>query len=156
MFRLSSLALVAVLVAGVAAGCGGGSKTVSQEEYAASVVSVRDRVDYALAQITQGTGTFEELVERMNAAADSIDEAADDFDSAGVAAGFEDETRKLVAAFHQLAASLAGTAHDASQPGMEGLLTGTNALQFPGWTKANRVLASLDEQGIAVEPIGSH
>ena len=29
-------------------------------------------------------------------------------------------------------------------------------MQFPGWTKANRVLASLDEQGITVEPIGSH
>jgi hypothetical protein len=39
---------------------------------------------------------------------------------------------------------------------MEGLLTGTNALQFPGWTKANRVLAKLDEQGIAVDQIGSH
>ena len=56
----------------------------------------------------------------------------------------------------ELAAGLDGTAHDASIEGMEGLLTGAQALRFPGWNKANRVLASLKAQGIAVEPIGSH
>ncbi|MGH3084864.1 MAG: hypothetical protein ACRDNP_12590 [Gaiellaceae bacterium] len=155
MIRALVFPLAAVVAATVLAGCGG-SETVSKEEYAEAVVSTRDRVDFALAQITVGTGTFEDLVQRMEGAADLIDEAADDFDDVGTAQGFEDETTTLVAAFHQLAAGLAGTAHDASQPGMESLLTGTSALQFPGWTKANRVLASLDEQGIAVEPIGSH
>ena len=155
MIRALVFALAAVVAAGVLAACGGGSE-VSKEDYAEVVVSTRDRVDFALAQITVGEGTFQDLVQRMEEAADLIDEAADDFDDAGAAQGFEDETTTLVAAFHQLAAGLAGTAHDASQPGMESLLTGTNALQFPGWTKANRVLASLDEQGIAVEPIGSH
>ncbi len=156
MIRALVLACVAVVAAGVVASCGGGSETVSKEDYAEAVVSARDRVDFALAQITQGTGTFEELVDRMNGAADLIDKAADDFDDAGTAQGFEDESTKLVAAFHQLAAALAATAHDASLPGQEDLLTGTNALQFPGWTKANRVFASLNEQGISVEPIGSH
>jgi hypothetical protein len=148
---------VALLAAGVLvlAGCGG-SSAVSKQEYAESVVATRDRVDFALAQITVGQGDVEDLIERMEAAADRIDEAADDFDGAGTADGFDDETEKLVDAFHELAAGLAGTAHDASIDGMEALLTGTNALQFPGWTKANRVLASLDEQGITVEPIGSH
>ena len=156
MIRALVLACAAVVAAGVVAGCGGGSETVSKEDYAEAVVSARDRVDFALAQITEGTGTLEELIERMNGAADLIDEAADDFDGEGTAQGFEDETKTLVAAYHQLAAGLAGTAHDASQPGFEDLLTGTKGLQFPGWTKANRVLASLDEQGISVEPIGSH
>jgi hypothetical protein len=119
-------------------------------------VSVRDRVDFALAQITVGHGDFEELVERMETAADRIDDAADDFDGGGSANGFDDETEELVAAFHQLAAGLAGTAHDASQPGMEGLLTGTTSIQFPALTKANRILARLDDQGITVEPIGSY
>ena len=156
MIRPLVFALAAVVAACLLAACGGGSETVSKEDYAETVVSTRDRVDFALAKITVGQGTFEDLVKRMEDAADLIDEAADDFDSAGAAQGFEDETQELVGNLHQLAAGLAGTAHDASQPGMEGLLTGTNALQFPGWTKANRVLASLDEQGIAVEPIGSH
>jgi hypothetical protein len=155
VIRALVLALATVLAAGALAGCGG-SGTASEEDYAEAVVAARDRVDFALAQITAGTGTFEELVKRMEDAADLIDEAADDLDGAGAAQGFEDETATLVTALHQLAAGLAGTAHDASQPGMEGLLTGTNALQFPGWTKANRVLASLDEQGVSVEPIGSH
>ncbi|HEU0304450.1 MAG TPA: hypothetical protein VFR32_07710 [Gaiellaceae bacterium] len=155
MTRALALALTTVLAGGILAACGS-SGPASQEDYAASIVEVRDRVDFALAQITQGQGTFEELVERMESAADLIDDAAGDLDDAGSAQGFEDETEKLVAAFRQLAAALAATAHDASQPGQEGLLTGTQALQFPGWTKANRVLASLDEQGIAVEPIASH
>jgi len=34
--------------------------------------------------------------------------------------------------------------------------TGGNALQFPGWVKANKILAELAEQGVDVEPIGSH
>jgi len=153
--RALALPVAAVIAAGALAGCGG-SGTVSTEDYAKTVVSTRDRVDFAVAQITAGQGSFDELVTRMEAAADRIDSAADDLDEAGSAAGFDDETAKLVAAFHQFAASLSATAHDASQPGMEGLLTGTNALQFPGWTKANRVLASLKAQGIAVEPIGSH
>ena len=139
----------------VLAGCGG-SSVPSEQEYTESVVSARDRVDFALAQITVGSGDVEDLIERMETAAGQIDEAADDFDSGGSADGFDDETEELVDAYHQLAAGLDGTAHDASVEGMEALLTGTNALQFPGWTKANRVLASLDEQGIAVEPIGSH
>ncbi len=157
MVRTLTIAATAVLAAGalVLAGCGG-SSAVSTEDYTDSVVSARDRVDFALAQITVGSGDVDDLVQRMETAADQIDEAADDFDAAGSAEGFEDETEQLVAAYHELAAGLAGTAHDASVEGMEALLTGTNALQFPGWTKANRVLASLDEQGITVEPIGSH
>ena len=157
MVRTLVVGAAAALAAGafVLAGCGG-TKVISKQEYTDSVVAARDRVDFALAQITVGSGDLEDLIERMETAADRIDDAADDFDSSGSADGFDDETEQLVDAFHQLAAGLAGTAHDASVEGMEDLLTGTNALQFPGWTKANRVLASLDEQGIAVEPIDSH
>jgi hypothetical protein len=155
MIRALALTLMAVLAGSVLAGCGS-SGPVPKQEFAESIVDTRDRVDYALAQITTGQGTFEELVERLEGAADLIDDAANDLDDSGSAAGFEDETEQLVAALHQLAAALAGTAHDASQPGQEGLLTGTQALQFPGWVKANRILASLDGQGVPVEPIGSH
>jgi hypothetical protein len=150
-----SVSAIAVIAVFAISGCGGSDST-SMEDYTASVVTARDRVDNALAQITVGEGTFEDLVDRMEVAADRIDEAADDLADAGVADGFENQTAKLVAAFHELAAGLAGTAHDASQPGMEGLLTGSNALQFPGWVKANKILAELAEQGVDVEPIGSH
>jgi hypothetical protein len=157
MVRALLIGAAAALAAGTLAlaGCGG-SSVVSKQDYKDSVVSARDRVDFALAQITVGSGNLEDLVARMETAADRIDDAANDFDSGGSAKGFDDETDQLVDAFHQLAAGLDGTAHDASVGGMEELLTGTNALQFPGWTKANHVLASLDQQGVSVEPIGSH
>ena len=157
MVRTLVIGCVAALAAGilVLAGCGG-SSVLSKQEYADSVVSARDRVDFALAQITVGSGDVEDLIERMEAAAGRIDDPAEEFARGGSACGFDDETLELVDAYHELAAGLDGTAHDASVEGMEALLTGTNALQFPGWTKANRVLVSLDEQGIAVEPIGSH
>ena len=155
MARVLLLAACAALAAVTLAACGS-TQSLSKDEYAEVVGNSRDRVDYALALITVGTGSLEVLIQRMNDAADSIDEAASDLDDAGVADGFDDETSDLVEAFHELAAGLAGTASDASQVGMEGLLTGSQALQFPGWTKANRILASLKEQGIAVEPISSH
>lgn len=153
LFPGAAVAVALVLV--LAAGCGG-SDTVSKGEYAEAVVTARDRVDFALAQITVGQGTFEELIDRMETAADRIDDAAGDLGQAGVAKGFEEETEKLVAAFEQLAVDLRATASDASQPGMESLLTSANALQFDSWTEANRILADLAEQGIEVTPVGSH
>jgi hypothetical protein len=155
--RTLPIGLAAALAAGAlaVAGCGG-STVLDKQEYAESVVDVRNRVDFALASITVGTGDVKDLIERMETAADRIDDAANDFEDAGTANGFDDETEQLVAAFHQLAAALAATAHDASVPGQEGLLTGTQGLQFPGWTKANRVLDRLNSQGITVVPIGSH
>jgi hypothetical protein len=153
---IRALAAAAAAVLAIVAFAGCGSDSVSKADYTESVVLARDRVDFALARITAGEGTVEELLDRMEQAADDIDAAADDLDDSGSADGFDDETETLVAAFHQLAAGLAATAHDASQPGMEGLITGANGLQFPAWTKANRVLASLKQQGVAVEPIGSH
>ena len=155
MVRVLVFAACAALIAVVLAGCGG-SSSISKAEYEDVIGNSRDRVDYALAQITAGHGSVDVLIQRMQDAADSIDEAASDLDDAGIAKGFDDETSDLVDAFHELAAGLDGTAHDASIEGMEGLLTGAQALRFPGWNKANRVLTSLKAQGIAVEPIGSH
>ena len=155
MLRVLALAACAALVAVTLTACGGAG-SISKDEYADVIGNSRDRVDYALAQITAGTGSLEVLIQRMEDAADSIDDAASDLDDAGIADGFDDETADLVDAFHELAAGLDGTAHDASISGLEGLLTGAQALRFPGWTKANRVLSRLKAQGISVEPIGSH
>jgi hypothetical protein len=155
MVRVLVFAACAALAAVAFAGCSGNG-SISKAEYEDVVGNSRDRVDYALAQITAGTGSLEVLIQRMEDAADSIDDAASDLDDSGSAEGFDDETADLVDAFHELAAGLDGTAHDASISGMEGLLTGAQALRFPGWNKANRVLTSLKAQGIAVEPISSH
>ena len=146
---------VALALVAVVAGCGG-SNTATKAEYSSSVVKARDRVDYALAQITVGKGSLETLLDRMDSAAALIDDAAGDLDKAGTAKGFEDETTQLVDAFDALARGLEGVASDARQPELGGVLPTINSLEFPGWVKANRILASLKRQGIHVEPIGSH
>ena len=157
------MAFIVVLVGlfSVVAGCGG-SKTVTRDEYQASVVNVRDRTEYALAAITGPLTTAESqrrkkdvLLDRMDAAADLIDAAANDFDKAGSAPGFEDESAALVKQLHQLAADLAGTADQIRTPGYEGLLD-AKGLSFQSWVEINKIFASLTKQGIAVEPLGRH
>ena len=153
--------LVAFVIA-AAAGCGGSKTPPSIDEYHASVVKARDRTEYAFAAITGPLTTAESqrpkkdvLLDRMDAAADLIDAAANDFENAGSAAGFEDESAALVKHLHQLAADLAGTADQIRTPGYEGLLD-TKGLSFQSWVDINNVLASLTKQGIKVEPLGRH
>ena len=146
-----------VAVAAIAAsGCGGGgSSTQSLNDYTQSVVTARDRADFALARITKAKSK-EEFINRMDEASAAIDEAASDLDGAGPAEGFEEETDKLVSALQQLSVDLDALAHDLRQPEGEGLLIGAQGLNFESWDKANLALASLIGQGIEVELIGRH
>ncbi len=158
MIRTSCrLLVVLVAVAAVAtSGCGGGgSSTQSLADYSKSVVTARDRTDYALARITKAKSK-EEFLNRIDEASAAIGGAASDLDDAGPAEGFEDETDKLVAALQQLSVDLDALAHDLRQPEGEGLLTGAEGLNFESWDNANLVLASLIGQGIKVELIGRH
>ena len=142
------------LVLGVSAG-GGGSEPISRADYAASVRAARDRVDFALARITQAQSQ-DEFLDRMDEAAKLIDQAASDLSQKGSAKGFESETRQLVAAFRQLSVDLAATASQIREPGFQDLLTGTRGLSFDSWTRANRVLERLRQRGIRVPPLQRH
>jgi len=146
------IAVLLVLGFGVAA-CGG-SKTLSSDDYHASVVRVRDRTDFALAEITQAK-TREAFLDQMEASADLIDDAANDFDSAGSATGFDDESARLTKQLHQLAADLRGTAQQVQIPGYEDLLN-AKGLSFQSWVDINAILASLSKQGVRVEALGRH
>ena len=141
------------MIAAVAAGCGNSSPP-TKAAYAASVVNARDRVDFALAEITQSK-TKQEFLDQMVTSAGLIDDAAGDFDDGGSPTGFEDETEKLTKAFHQLAADLEGTAEQIQLPGYESLLD-AKGLSFQSWVTANAVLTSLKKQGIDVEPLARH
>ena len=150
------LAVLVAVAAVAASGCGGGgSSTQSLDDYAQSVVTTRNRVDFALGRITKAESK-EEFINRMDEASAAIDDAASDLDDAGPAEGFEDETDELVDALDQLSVDLDALAHDLRQPEGEGLLTGAQGLNFESWDKANLVLASLIGQGIKVELIGRH
>lgn len=142
-----------LLAALAVAGCAGGGP--SRSEFQADVRETRNRVDSALAHITQAQSR-EDLLNRMDEAALSIDEAAEDLDDAGAAEGFDDEAGELIAALHQLAIDLSGTAEQIRQPEFADVLNTTRGLSFESWTKANRVIRDLRRQGIDVRPLARH
>ena len=149
-----ALIVAVATVAVVAAGCGGGGGT-SVAEYEDAVVTTRERVDSSLERVTQAQ-SLDDLLERMDQAAIAIEAGADDVDQTGSPEKFEDETKRLVAGLRQLATDLEATAAQIRQPGFEELLTGLRGLNFESWTKVNRVLGELREQGIDVEPLARH
>lgn len=150
--RLTLSALVCVAALAVA-GCGGG--TASREDYQADVVEIRDRVDSALAYITEAQSR-EELLTRMDDSANSIDLAADDLADVETADGFEDESDQLVGALRQLSVDIGATAEQIRQPGFGDLLSGTQGLSFESWTAVNRLFGQLRQQGIQVPPLERH
>jgi hypothetical protein len=152
MLRLLIAAFAAIAFG--AAGCGGGGGT-SVAEYEDAVVTTRERVDSSLERVTQAE-SLEDLLERMDQAAIAIEAGADDVDQTGAPEKFEDETEELVAGLRQLSTDLEATAAQIRQPGFTELLTGLRGLNFESWTKVNRVLGELHEQGIDVQPIARH
>lgn len=152
--RLRALALPVVALALVAAGCGGSS--LSPDEYEASVLDTRERVDQALAHITDNPEGREELLERMDEAASAISRAAEDRDEEGAAEGLEDENAELVSALNKLATDLSATAEQIREPEFEGLLEGTQGLSFESWDQVNAVFQELRAEGIDVPPLERH
>lgn len=155
-FRLPGVAaavLVAVTV--TVTGCGGSDDSPSVEEYRASVVETRDRVDSALARIQQATSE-DDFLDRLEDTGTIIEDAADDFDDTGAPARFEDESERLVRHLQQLSEDLRGTADQARDLGFEKLLAGAVGLNFASWDKVNATLGELREQGVQVQPLRRH
>jgi hypothetical protein len=146
-FRIATLLLGVVL----ATGCGG-SDDAPPDAYEASVIEVRNRVDSALADISEAQSR-PELFNRMEVAGEAIARAAKDFDNEDAPEEFRQEHGELVNALQLLATDLGATASDLRN--YPELLDGTSALQFEGWTKANRALRELADGGIEVRPIES-
>ncbi len=147
------VALVAA-AATLAAGCGGGS-TPTAEELGRSVVSARDRVDFALERITRAQSK-DELLERMDEAAGAIDDAARDLEGVGAPEQLDADLRALVDSLGQLAFDVQATADQIRQPGFDDFLSGTRGLSFESWDAVNRALAALAARGIEVAPLGRH
>jgi hypothetical protein len=146
--------LIATLLLGVvlATGCGGGDDA-PPDAYEASVIEVRNRVDSALADISEAQSR-PELFNRMEVAGEAIARAAKDFDNEDAPEEFRQQHGELVNALQLLATDLGATASDLRN--YPELLDGTSALRFEGWTKANRALRELAERGIEVRPIDNH
>lgn len=145
---------VIAAVAVLAAGCGGGSPP-SPAAYEQAVVDTRDRTDFSLERVTEATSKGQ-LLERMDEAADTIDDAAGDLEDIGAAKGFENETDGLVNALKQLSTDVGATADQIRQPGFDELLIGTRGLSFESWDKVNGALRKLRKQGIGVRLLARH
>lgn len=146
--------LVALASAILASGCGG-SNPPSVEDYTATVVKTRDRVDFALARMTQAH-SLEELLNRMDEASVEIDAAADDLNEHRAAKNLDDENAKLVLALHGLANDVGTTADQFRDPAFSQGIGGLGGFSFETWTKTNKILADLRSQGISVEPLARH
>lgn len=143
-----------ISVAALAFGCGESSMP-SVQELEPSIVATRDRVDFALERITRAQSR-DELLGRMNDAADTIDAAASDLDGVGTPKDYESEVGKLVVSLRQLAFDVQATADQIRQPGFGDLLIGTRGLSFESWDKVNLALAGLIEKGIEVALLERH
>jgi hypothetical protein len=143
------VALLAALAAGATA-CGGDDSEL--EDYEATVVDTRNRVETAFASIAEAQSR-EDFSTRMEQASVAIDRAADDLREAEVAEGFEDETATLSKALSDLATDLEATGQ---QLRITPELFNSIGISFEGWTKANQVLASLAKQGIQVRLLERH
>jgi ABC-type transporter Mla subunit MlaD len=147
------VAVVAVAIVGIAFGGEEGSAT--KAEYQATVVTTRDRVDFALERITKST-SVDELIEQIDAASTAVGSAAEDLDRAGVATGFSDQNDALVNTLRAFSDELGNTAAQFRDPTFAPNLAGINSLSFTQWTVVNRILADLDEKGIHVQLLVRH
>lgn len=141
-----------VTLAMLALGCGE-SRTVGEIE--PSIVATRDRVDFALERVTRAQ-TRDELLARMDEAADTISRSADDLEGVDIPKDYESEVGALVDALRQLAFDVQATADQIRQPGFGDLLTGTRGLSFESWDKVNIALAGLSRKGVEVARLERH
>ena len=153
MTRLLLLPLL-ISVAVLAIGCGDNS-TPSVQEFERSIIVTRDRVDFTLAKITRAQSR-DELLGRMDEAADTIDDAARDLEGIGTPQDYESEAGKLVDSLRQLAFDVQATADQIRQPGFDDLLVGTRGLSFESWDAVNLALAGLMGKGIEVALLERH
>ena len=112
-------------------------------------------MDFALAEVTRAESK-DEFLERMDAAADTISDAAGDLDGVDPPERYRADVDRLGSSLEQLAFDVQATADQIREPEFGDLLTGARGLSFESWNGVNRALGRLAEQGIEVEPLERH
>jgi hypothetical protein len=151
-------AIVAAVLASVIAmsALGGGTKSATKTEYQTTIVNVRDRVDFAYADITKAD-SVENLIERLDLAGARIEAASGDVSDAAVAEGFEKLNDDLADALGRFGGSLQATADQFRDPSSAGFgLENINSLGFEEWDEVNEILTSMQEKGLEVELLERH
>jgi hypothetical protein len=149
-------AVVAAFVAAVAIRAFSGPGTATKAEYQATVQNARDRVDYALEQITKPTET-DQLPDRFDQAAAVLAATSKDLDNAGVAKGFGDLNARLSDKLDEFSNELTNTAAQFRDPSFaSGALGGINSIGFTQWDDVNAILTEMNKRGLKVELLQRH
>ena len=131
-------------------GCGGGA---SKEEFQIAVIDARDRVDAGMAQVVKA-GDFEELLNRLEIAADQSRKAAKDLGETDAPSALREEKRELQVALRAHSEEILGTVAAFDSLGPTAPIT--RGLSFEAWNDVQAELADLRDEGIAVPPLGRH
>jgi hypothetical protein len=143
----AAAALLVVLAAG---GLGGDT---SREDFQTQVVHSRNRVEANLEFMVKAH-TWDDLLERLDAAGAQAREAADDLADEGAPSDLEDASTELVLALRALGDELSATSEALDDPRFEG--SSIQGLDFDNWNRVQRALKDLREQGIDVPPLERH
>lgn len=153
---LVGVAVVAAFAVAVAIRAFDGPGTATKADYQATVANARDRVDYALLQITKPSET-NQLPDRFDQAAAVVGATAKDLDNAAVAKGFEDLNSQLADKLHEFSDQLANTADEFRDPSFaDSALAGINSIGFTQWDDVNAILTKMNERGLKVQLLQRH
>lgn len=141
----------ALLVAVLAAGCGGGGAT--KEDFRRDVLAARNDTDAGLEQIVQAA-SVEDLLARMRIAASEVRGAATDVREAGAPKELEDERDALAARLLALSDEIISTVE--TLEGFPEQAASTSAFNFTQWNAVQDELAKLRKQGVKVPPLERH
>lgn len=140
-----------LLVAVLAAGCGGGDAT--KEDFRRDVLAARNDTDAGLAQVVQAT-SVEDLLARMRVAASEVRGAATDVREADAPEELEDERGALAARLLALSDEIVKTVETLELFPDQAAIT--SALNFEQWNAVQAELAKLGKLGVKVPPLGRH
>jgi hypothetical protein len=158
--RRPIFALLALVVALVAAGCGGGgdsktSTTDSKAEYGKQLAAATAQLQKTFGDISDQTGSntsSAQIAARLDRGADAIDQSADKFAAITPPAAAKDAHGKLVTGLHEIADQLRKAAAAARDNDSKTLATALqNLLKGDGAQKLAQATAELKSQGIATD-----
>lgn len=95
-----------VMLAALAAGCGGGSSRLSKAQYEQKIQADGKAVQQAASAITSSGGSIQKLAVQVAAAEKAAKAAADDLDGVNPPADIADDNAKIVAALRTIDAQL--------------------------------------------------
>lgn len=140
----AAVAVAVVLASGVLDG------EPSREDFQADVVYARNRTDASLEYMAKAR-TWEDLLERIEAAGDQARSAGGDLDDAGSPSELQEEATELESALRALGDELSATAEALEATGLED--ANIQGLNFDNWNRVQKALAALRAQGIEVRPL---